>query len=119
MPLSAARSAAEFKRFLHNYAYTAAWWAYAEGLPSDENTITLDPERKDSRGLPVSRVTYEWGPNDSELSAAARDKAVEMMGASGARDVRVELRSACHGDLPHGARPAHFGGRRILPVPRH
>jgi choline dehydrogenase-like flavoprotein len=87
---------AEFKRFLHNYAYTAAWWAHAEGLPSDDNTITLDPERKDSRGLPVSRVTYEWGANDIKLSAAARDKAAQMMEASGARDVRAGLNYGAH-----------------------
>jgi choline dehydrogenase-like flavoprotein len=86
----------EYKRFLHNYAYTAAWWAHAEGLPDDRNTITLDPERKDSRGLPLSRMTYEWGGNDIALAAAARDKAVEMMNASGAREVRVGLNYGAH-----------------------
>jgi len=28
--LSGSFYGAEFKRFLHNYAYTAAWWAHAE-----------------------------------------------------------------------------------------
>jgi hypothetical protein len=92
--LSGSFYGAEFKRFLHDYAYTAAWWAH------DRNTITLDPERKDSRGLPVSRVTYEWGSNDLQLAAAARDKSPR----------RLELRSARHGNLPHGARSAHLGG---------
>ena len=32
----------EFKQFLKDYAYTAAWWAHAEGLPSDD-------ERRDAR----------------------------------------------------------------------
>src|SRR4051812_7000324 len=72
----------EFKQFLKEYAYTAAWWAHAEGLPSDENTVTLDPDVKDARGLPVGRVTYGWTENDEKLAAAARDKAVEMMWAS-------------------------------------
>src|SRR5205085_5752001 len=32
----------EFKDFLKDYPYTAAWWAHAEGLPDDENSVTLD-----------------------------------------------------------------------------
>src|SRR6185295_11416907 len=81
--LSGSFYGAEFKQFLHDYAYTAAWWAHAEGLPYEHNTVTLDPELKDARGVPVSRVTYEWGENDIKLAAAARDKAAEMMHASG------------------------------------
>ena len=87
---------AEFKRFLHDYAYTAAWWAHAEGLPHEHNTVTLDASAKDARGLPVARVTYEWGENDVKLAAAARDKAAEMMTASGARQVRVGLNYGAH-----------------------
>lgn len=87
---------AELKDFLHDYSHTAAWWAHAEGLPDAHNTVTLDPETKDARGLPVARVTYEWGGNDLKLAAAARDKAVEMMGASGARKVRMGLNYGAH-----------------------
>jgi choline dehydrogenase-like flavoprotein len=94
--LSGSFYGADLKRFLHDYAYTAAWWAHAEGLPDDRNTVTLDADRKDGRGLPVARVTYEWGGNDVRLSAAARDKAVEMMGASGARNVRIGLHYGAH-----------------------
>jgi choline dehydrogenase-like flavoprotein len=94
--LSGSFYGAEFKRFLHDYAYTAAWWAHAEGLPDDGNAITLDPQQKDFRGLPVLCVTYEWGANDIKLAAAARDKAVEMMTASGARSVRIGLNYGAH-----------------------
>jgi choline dehydrogenase-like flavoprotein len=94
--LSGSFYGAEFKRFLHDYPYTAAWWAHAEGLPSDRNTVTLDGEVKDGRGLPVARVTYEWGENDVKVAGAARDKAVEMMSASGAKKVRVGLNYGAH-----------------------
>jgi choline dehydrogenase-like flavoprotein len=87
---------AEYKEFLHDYAHTAAWWAHAEGLPDDANAVTLDAETKDARGLPVARVHYEWTANDRALSAAARDQAVEMMHASGARKIRVGLSYAAH-----------------------
>ncbi|HKX62370.1 MAG TPA: GMC family oxidoreductase [Verrucomicrobiae bacterium] len=86
----------ELKDFLHDYAHTAAWWAHAEGLPYAHNTVTLDSEARDARGLPVARITYEWGENDLRLAAAARDKAVEMMSASGARRVRIGLNYGAH-----------------------
>jgi len=94
--LSGSFYGAEFKEFLHDYAHTAAWWAHAEGLPSADNRITLDPELKDNRGLPVARLTYEWGENDIKVAAAARDKAAEMMAASGARKVRIGLNYGAH-----------------------
>jgi choline dehydrogenase-like flavoprotein len=94
--LSGSFYGAEYKKFLHDYSHTAAWWAHAEGLPSERNTVTLDPDVKDSRGLPVARVTYEWGENDLKLAAAARDKAAEMMAASGARQVRIGLNYGAH-----------------------
>jgi choline dehydrogenase-like flavoprotein len=94
--LSGAFHGPELKRFLHDYAYTAAWWAHAEGLPDENNSVTLDPDLKDSRGLPAARITYGWGDNDVRLAAAARDKALEMMVASGARRTRIGLNYASH-----------------------
>jgi choline dehydrogenase-like flavoprotein len=86
----------ELKDFLYDYAHTAAWWAHAEGLPCDDNAVTLDPEVRDARGLPVARVTYAWTDNDRALAGAARDTAVAMMHASGARKVRVGLNYGAH-----------------------
>ena len=86
----------ELKDQIHEYAHTAAWWAHAEGLPDERNTVTLDPHICDSRELPVARVNYRWGENDKRLSAAARDKAAEMMEASGARKVRIGLNYGAH-----------------------
>jgi choline dehydrogenase-like flavoprotein len=94
--LSGSFYGAEFKEFLQDYAHTTAWWAHAEGLPDERNTVTLDPDVKDARGLPAARVTYEWGENDVKLAAAARDKAAEMMSASGARKVRIGLNYGAH-----------------------
>jgi choline dehydrogenase-like flavoprotein len=87
---------AELKDFLDEYSHTAAGWAHAEGLPNERNAVTLDPELRDGRGLPITRVTYEWGDNDVRLAAAARDKAAEMMNASGARKVRIGLNYGAH-----------------------
>jgi choline dehydrogenase-like flavoprotein len=86
----------ELKDFLYDYAHTAAWWAHAEGLPNDQNAVTLDPIVKDARGLPVARLTYEWTANDRTLVAAARDRAALMLEASGAKKVRIGLQYAAH-----------------------
>jgi choline dehydrogenase-like flavoprotein len=86
----------EFKDDLHEFAHTAAWWAHAEGLPDIRNAVTLDPDLRDARGLPVARVSYRWGDNDAKLAAAARDKGAEMMAASGARKVRIGLNYGAH-----------------------
>lgn len=86
----------ELKDFLYQYAHTAAWWAHAEGLPDVNNTVTLDPELRDSHDLPAARVTYKWGENDVKLARAARDKAAEMMAASGAGKVRHGLNYGAH-----------------------
>jgi choline dehydrogenase-like flavoprotein len=97
----------DLKDFLYDFAHTAAWWAHAEGLPSNDNRVTLDLETKDVRGLPVARLSYRWTDNDRVLVAAARDKAVEMMEASGAKKVRVGLMYAAHamGGCRMGADP--------------
>jgi choline dehydrogenase-like flavoprotein len=94
--LSGSFFGAEYKRFLHDYPFTAAWWAHAEGLLNASNTVTLDPDVSDARGLPVARLTYTWGDNDIKLAAAARDKAAEMMKASGARQIRIGLNYGAH-----------------------
>ncbi len=86
----------EFKDLIYDYQHTAAWWAHAEGLPCEHNTVTLDPVLRDSLGLPTARVNYAWGDNDVKLAAAARDKAAEMMTASGARKVRIGLNYGAH-----------------------
>ncbi|HLX62989.1 MAG TPA: GMC family oxidoreductase [Planctomycetota bacterium] len=94
--LSGQSFGAELKDFLYDYPRTAAWWAHAEGLPDERNTITLDPEMRDARDIPAARVTYEWGANDVKLAAAARDKASELMSASGARKIRIGLNYGAH-----------------------
>ena len=82
--------------------------------------MTLDPDVKDARGLPVARLTYEWGDNDVKLAAAARDKAAEMMRASGARKVHIGLNYGAHamGICRMGDDPAHVRRQLVLPVAR-
>jgi len=86
----------DLKDYLYDYPNTAAWWAHAEGLPHAHNTVELDDQLCDARGLPSARVKYQWGENDQKLVEAARDKAAEMMRASGAKKVRIGLQYGAH-----------------------
>jgi choline dehydrogenase-like flavoprotein len=94
--LNGAIYGADYKKALREYSHTAAWWAHAEGLPQSRNRVTLDPQLKDACGLPVARLTFEWQDNDIKLAAAARDKAEQMMLASGASRARAGLNYAAH-----------------------
>ena len=112
----------DFKNFLYDYPHTAAWWAHAEGLPDENNTVTLDPEKKDKRGLPVARLTYEWTANDLKVSEAARAKAAEFMEASGAQRVRTGLAygahamgTCCMGNDPRTSVVNSFGQAHDIP----
>ena len=118
--LSGSFFGAELKEFLHDYAHTAAWWAHAEGLPHERQRRDARSRGQDARGLPVARLTYAWGENDVALAAAARDKAGEMMAASGARSVRVGLNYAAHamGSCRMGDDPRIVRRRPLLPVAR-
>jgi choline dehydrogenase-like flavoprotein len=97
-----------FKDEIDEYARTAAWWAHGESLPDERNTVTLDPSMVDSNDLPVARVTYRWAENDVALAGAARDKASQMMDASGAVRVRHGLNYGAHamGGCRMGSDPA-------------
>ena len=86
----------DLKDFLYEYPHTAAWWAHGEGLPHENNRITLDPELRDARGLPAGHLHYEWTDNDNRVAAAARDKAAELMTAAGARKTRIGLNYGAH-----------------------
>lgn len=75
---------AELKEMLHYYAYAGGWWVCGEGLPNEDNTVTLDPEIKDSYGLPVAHLKHSWGENDRRLIQHGIDKAKELLAAAGA-----------------------------------
>ena len=82
----------------------------AEDLPEDVNRVELDPEAKDSNGIPAPRVTYRLVGEHPKLlthGAVSAGQVLEAAGASaGARlGPRRQFR-ALHGDGADGNRPA-------------
>jgi choline dehydrogenase-like flavoprotein len=98
----------ELKQFINDYRHIAGWWICAEGLPNDRSTITLDPELRDARGLPVARLTHEWVDNDIAVLEAARRKSEELLWAAGVEEVYAGVEYAAHpmGTCRMGADPA-------------
>lgn len=65
-----------------------AWFLnLAEDLPLERNTVTLDPQQKDSSGLPAPKVSYRMHDQDRRATRHSIVKAEEVMRAAGARVV--------------------------------
>jgi choline dehydrogenase-like flavoprotein len=77
-----------FKAQLPNFAYTMSAAGHSTSLPLETNTITLDPDLVDAWGRPGIRVTYMDHPDDLAFAAFLQDRAVEILEAAGATDVR-------------------------------
>jgi choline dehydrogenase-like flavoprotein len=75
-----------YKAALRQY-FTRTMLVFTHGtsLPLDTNNISLDPNHKDERGLPVLRVTYKDHPDDLNLQRFLQARALEILDAAGAQ----------------------------------
>ncbi len=55
-----------------------------EDLPEVRNCVTLDPDLKDSNGIPAPKVTYRLSENSEKILAHGLAKGRELMEAAGA-----------------------------------
>jgi len=62
-----------------------------EDLPEECNSVELDPDLKDSHGIPAPRITYRIGENTLRMAEHAIARATEMYEAAGAYDVHSEF----------------------------
>ncbi|MBX3070485.1 MAG: GMC family oxidoreductase [Thermomicrobiales bacterium] len=60
-----------------------------DDLPLEENRVTLSETVVDSDGLPAPRIDYHLHPNDERMMDFAVDRAVELAGAAGAFEIKV------------------------------
>lgn len=86
----------ELKGMIDAYDHMAGWWVAGEALPNDNNTISLDPEVKDHRGLPVARLTHEWLDNDRRAIEFGCQTAVDLLEAAGATKTYVGTLQSAH-----------------------
>jgi choline dehydrogenase-like flavoprotein len=95
-----------FKRFVTRYYRRhLAIFALLEDLPVESNRVELDPELKDSLGLPLLRIIYRDHPNTLAMQRFMRSRIEELLKAAGARDVVTMIPP-----VPGGAAAGHVMG---------
>jgi choline dehydrogenase-like flavoprotein len=112
----------ELKGMIDAYDHMAGWWVAGEALPNDKNTITLDPEVTDHRGLPVARLTHEWLENDLRAIDYGCQRAVDLLEAAGSSKTYVGTLQTAHamgtarmGDTPDNSVTNSFGQSHDIP----
>jgi choline dehydrogenase-like flavoprotein len=68
---------------------SAMWGIIAEDLPDEQNRILLDPELKDSSGIPAPRIIYRMSENSHRLLEFHLARARESLEAAGAYETVV------------------------------
>ncbi len=66
------------------FSHTVGFVAITEDLPDESNTVTLDPELKDSSGIPAPKVTYALSDDSKKILAHAAERGQEVLRAAGA-----------------------------------
>ncbi len=88
MPPDAPKWGAEYKKMLRtNFTHTMGVLAHTSSLPQLRSSISLDPDLKDTWGLPAMRVTYDYHPDDVATMKWMLTKQVEILEAAGAKKV--------------------------------
>jgi choline dehydrogenase-like flavoprotein len=70
-------------RFTHGVAFVS----HATAMQVWTNSVSLDPKVKDKFGRPAIRVTFKDHPNDLALKEWFRAKTLELMEATGAKNI--------------------------------
>ena len=63
--------------------------AFGETLPRYDNLVALDPEQTDPWGIPLLRISCEWGENEMAMRPDMAESAAEMLDAAGAKNIRT------------------------------
>ena len=81
------------------------------------NYLDLDPTYKDAWGLPLLRMTFEFGENEHKMSDYITDRAVEIAQAMGASQV-LELRRKGRYDITKYQTTHNVGGTAMGTDPK-
>ena len=100
----------DFKRSLLQpgpwYIWMGGW---AETLPYFDNKITLDPDKKDSWGLPLVRIHSEYHANEEAMRKDIQASAEEMLHSAGFTNIQAFSRNDPAGTAVHEMGTARMG----------
>ena len=69
------------------FPHTIALAILGEDLPEEKNRVELDPQAKDSSGLPAARVTYGYSENTLKMLQHGAERAREVLEAASAIEI--------------------------------
>jgi choline dehydrogenase-like flavoprotein len=69
---------------------TAGMVVICEDLPDPNNSVTLDPDLKDSDGIPAPKISYRLSDNSHKMLDHGVARAKEVLQASGATETVAE-----------------------------
>jgi choline dehydrogenase-like flavoprotein len=74
----------DYKRAIKRYYPTPVGaLIQAPALPSPNNYVDIDPEKKDVFGIPQLRFHYEWGPNELLMWEHAKEVMIDLFKSMG------------------------------------
>lgn len=98
----------QLKAYMRNdFGHVAGVLASGEQLPDENNRVELDPEVKDEYGLPVPRITLEFGQNDKAMQVAMKQNIKDIYDASGAK--KILNIGIVNGGSPHNLGTCRMG----------
>jgi choline dehydrogenase-like flavoprotein len=69
--------------------WTIGATAFGEMLPNHNNTVTLDPTKKDKWGLPVHKIDCATGENEAMMRKDMANDMAELLDQAGVKDVNT------------------------------
>jgi choline dehydrogenase-like flavoprotein len=82
---------------------------WAECLARKENYVEIDRDRVDAWGIPVLKITAEYGDNEKKLFKDGSEQAAEMLEAAGAKNVKTYGEYSVPGFCIHEIGTARMG----------
>jgi len=83
--------------------------AYGESLPNYNNKVELDNDRNDQWGLPLLKITAEYGENELKMRTDMKEQLRELLEVSGLKNIEVKEGQAIPGDAVHEMGTARMG----------
>jgi gluconate 2-dehydrogenase alpha chain len=93
---------AEWKKAVaHNYRRTLGIHIHGSCMSYRQHYLDLDPTYKDANGLPLLRMTFDFGENEHRMSDFLTDRAAEIGKAMGGREIKVNKRKGAYDIVPY------------------
>lgn len=86
--------------------------AYGESLPNYNNKVELDNEHNDQWGLPLLKITAEYGENELKMRTDMKEQVREILEVAGLKNIKVKEGPAIPGDAVHEMGTARMGRDR-------